>query len=48
MPDYQAVLRNILTNILIWGVVHPEDAGTYRDFANPDRVLEHFRNNKNH
>ena len=28
------------------GVVHPEDAGTYRDFANPDRVLEHFRNNK--
>lgn len=28
------------------GVVHPEDAGAYRDFVNPDKVLEHFRNNK--
>ena len=28
------------------GVVHPEDAGVYREFVNPDKVLEHFRNNK--
>lgn len=39
-------IKEYIDKYIDMGVVHPEDAGTYRDFANPDRVLEHFRNNK--
>lgn len=39
-------IKEYIDKYIDMGVVHPEDAGTYRDFTNPDKVLEHFRNNK--
>lgn len=39
-------IKEYIDKYIDMGVVHPEDAGVYRDFVNPDKVLEHFRNNK--
>ena len=39
-------IKEYVDKYIDMGVVHPEDAGAYRDFVNPDKVLEHFRNNK--
>lgn len=39
-------IKEYIDKYIDMGVVHPEDAMVYRDFVNPDKVLEHFRNNK--
>ena len=39
-------IKEYIDKYIDMGVVHPEDAVAYRDFTNPDKVLEHFRNNK--
>ena len=33
-------IKEYIDKYIDMGVVHPEDAGTYRDFANPDRLLD--------
>ena len=38
-------IKEYIDKYIDMGVVHP-DAMVYRDFVNPDKVLEHFRNNK--